>query len=114
VKRRPVLERTKDKIVMEGELEIAGARGTGTVEVTLDPPAHWTATIVKGGGKGSVYDYRLTAVPGGSRLDVVYHIRVKRWKSRLRVWLGRPVIRKQIGIMWDGFADSMKKDLPGA
>ncbi|HWH07586.1 MAG TPA: SRPBCC family protein [Candidatus Thermoplasmatota archaeon] len=112
VKRRPVLSRTKDKVVLEGELEMLGVRGVGTVEVTLLPPDRWVAEIVKGGGKGSVYEYRLTpAAGGGSRLDVRYRVRVRRWSSRLRLLLARPLLRRELDRMWDGFAESMAREL---
>jgi hypothetical protein len=111
VKRRPVLKREPGKVTMEGELELFGSFGTGVVEVALDPPAHYVATIVQGRGRGCVFDYRLTSVPGGTRLDVDYQIRVKRWSSRLRVALGKPLLRREIHRMWDGFAASMQREL---
>jgi hypothetical protein len=111
VKRRPVLKREPGKVTMEGELELFGSFGAGKVEVTLDPPAHYVANIVEGRGRGCVFDYRLTPVAGGTRLDVDYRIRVKRWRSRLRVALGKPLLRREIHRMWEGFAASMGKDL---
>lgn len=110
VKRR-VLSRSPTKIVMEGRIEMLGSGGDGLVDIDLDPPGHYRATIVKGRGRGSVFDYRLTSVPGGTRLDVVYGMRVKRWSSRLKVVLTRPAARRKIAKMWDGFADAMRKDL---
>lgn len=112
VKRRPVLSRTADKVILEGELEMLGVRGAGTVEVSLFPPDRWVAEIVKGAGRGSVYEYRLTATPeGGSRLDVAYRVRVRRWPSRFRLWIARPLIRRELDTMWDGFAASMAREL---
>src|ERR1051325_5318254 len=96
VKRRPVLSRSADKVVMEGELELLGARGVGKVEVALHPPDHYVATIVEGSGKGSVYDYKLAPIEGGTPLDVTYNVRVKRWKSRLRVLAARPVAPRSL------------------
>lgn len=112
VKRRPVLLRTRDRVVMEGELEMLGARGVGTVEVALHPPDRWVAEIVKGGGKGSIYEYRLTPIPGGCRLDVRYRVRVRRWGSRIRLLLARPLLRRELHRMWDGFAAAMERELP--
>lgn len=115
VKRRPVLSRTADKVVMEGELEMLGVRGAGTVEVSLFPPDRWVAEIVKGAGRGSVYEYRLTAEGDEAcRLDVRYRVRVRRWPSRLRLWVARPLIRRELGVMWDGFAEAMGRELSGA
>lgn len=111
VKRRPVIARTKDKVTLEGEIELLGSRGIGKVEVSLMPPDHYVANIIEGAGRGSVYDYKLTPVPGGkSRLDVNYRIRVKRWKSRIRVTLAKPFAKRRLNVMWDGFEAAMKKD----
>lgn len=111
VKRRPVLSRSEDKVVMEGELELLGVRGVGRVEVSLHPPDRWVAEIVQGGGVGSVYEYRLSPHPRGSRLDVRYRVRVRRWASRLRLVLARPLLRREIHRMWDGFAAAMEREL---
>lgn len=112
VKRRPVLERTRDKVVLEGELEIAGTHGVGKVEVDLHPPDRWVARVVEGKGKGNVFEYKLTPeAPDRTRLDVRYRIRVRRWRSRLKVWLAKGVTRRDLDRMWDGFASSMVKEL---
>lgn len=112
VKRRPVVSRSKDKVVMEGELEMLGVRGTGTVEVSLHPPDRWVAEIVKGAGRGSRYEYKLTPAPDGCRIDVKYHVRVRRWGSRLRVTFAKPLLRRELRTMWDGFAASMEREMP--
>ena len=114
VKRRPVLKREPGKVTMEGELEMLGVRGTGIVEVSLHPPARWVAEIVQGGGRGSVYEYQLSPTPDGCRLDVQYRVRVRRWSSRLRLMLAKPLLRRELNTMWDGFAASMAKDLSAA
>lgn len=111
VKRRPVLKREPGKITMEGELEMLGVRGTGIVEVSLHPPDRWVAEIVKGGGRGGLYEYQLSATPEGCRLDVRYRVRVRRWSSRLRLMIAKPLLRRELRTMWDGFAASMAKDL---
>lgn len=111
-RRRKVLSREKDKITMEGEIDLLGSRGAAIVEVALAPPSRWTATIVKGPSRGSVYEYALTPTAGGgSRLDVAYRVRVKRLSSFVKVALARPFARRRLHAMWEGFARSMAKDL---
>ncbi len=113
VKRRPVIERHADRIVMDGTLEIMGNKGSGKVEVRLFPPDRWVATIIEGAGRGSVYEYQLTAIDANrSRLDINYGVRAKRWRKRMMVRLARPFIRRELNTMWDGFAAAMARELP--
>lgn len=110
---RPVLERSETKVVLKGTVEVLGDKGTGLTEVDLMPPDKWRARIVDGRGRGSVYEYRLEPLDGGdrSRLVVDYHIRVKRFSSKLKVLLGRPFVRRELDRMWAGFAKSMDEEL---
>lgn len=114
VKRRPVLERSKDRVVLDGELEILGTRQRGTAEVLLFPPDRYEARITKNGQRRSTYRYRLTPVPGGTRLDVEYEVVTRRFGTWLKVALARPLVRREIHTMWNGFAASMAKDLAQA
>lgn len=110
--RRHVLERSDERVLMEGTLDLMGNTGSGKVEVRLMPPDHWQATLIEGAGRGSVYDYRLTALtPTSTRLDVVYNVRVKRLRKRLLVMLAAPFVRRHLDRMWKGFADAMARDL---
>lgn len=111
VKQRTVVQRGKDLVVLDGEIELLGTRGRGKVEVALFPPTRYVATIVEGRSKGSVYEYRLTPVAHGTRLDVEYRVRVKRVRSWLKVALARPLARRKLHAMWEGFAASMARDL---
>lgn len=111
VLQRKVVLREPGRVVIEGEIETFGRGRIGKAEVALDPPAHYVATLVEGPGRGSVFDYRLTPVAGGTRLDVVYGVRVKRWRSRLKVWLARPATRAKLERMWDGFDATMRREL---
>lgn len=113
---RPVLERSDQKVVLRGTVEVLGQRGTGMTEVDLMPPDHWRATIVEGRGRGSVYDYRLEPVAGGDRCRLVvdYHLRVKRLRSRIKLWLMRPLVRRELDRMWNGFAAAMDAELGGS
>lgn len=111
VKKRRVVSRDGNRIVLEGQIHSFGGVADGTAEVVLDPPRHYTATLVSGRGRGMEVDYRLTPVANGTRLDVVYQLRVRRWRGRLKLFLGRPVFRHEIARMWKGFADSMKQEL---
>jgi hypothetical protein len=115
VDKRPVVKREGDTVTLHGTLEILGNRGSGIVEVKLQPPDRYTATIVQGAGKGSVYEYALTPVsPTATRLDVTYNVRVKRLRKRILVAIARPLVRRDIARMWEGYAAAMAKDLSGA
>lgn len=112
VKKRPVVERGPNRAVLEGELEILGRKSRGRAVVTMHPPDHWVAQFQHGSGQGSVYDYRLT--PLGERrcrLDVSYRIHVRRWKRWVGIALARGRIWKELDRMWEGFDQSMRKDL---
>lgn len=112
VEKRPVLKREGNTVTLRGTLDILGKRGSGVVEIKLEAPRRYTATIVEGAGRGSVYEYQLTPVTATStRLDVTYNVRVKRFSRRIFVMLARPFVLRQLDRMWDGFADAMGKDL---
>ncbi|MHB8605137.1 MAG: SRPBCC family protein [Thermoplasmatota archaeon] len=111
IKRRDVVKRENDTVRLDAELHVAGVGGNGIAEVKLFPPDHYVATIVEGRGRGSVYDYKLTPQGNGTRLDVTYRIRVKRLSSRVKVWLAKPVAKRDLQKMWDGFTVAMKKEL---
>jgi hypothetical protein len=112
VERRTVAAREKDVVTLDATVTMFGVTGSGVAEVRLFPPDRWVATVVKGSGRGSVYEYRLTPAPGGgSRLDVAYRIAVRRWRSRLRVLFARPFARRELHRMWEGFARSMAEEL---
>ncbi|MGQ0535929.1 MAG: SRPBCC family protein [Methanobacteriota archaeon] len=111
IKRRPVVERGDNRYVLDGELEVLGMRPKARVEVTLYPPDHYEARVIEGSGRGTVYLYDLAPTPTGTRLTVRYRFRVRRLKSKIRLWLYRPLIRRELNRMWDGFAQSMAKDL---
>lgn len=114
VKKRPVIERTKDRVVMDGELEILGTRMKGIAEVLLFPPDRYEARITKREKRLSTYRYRLTPVAGGTRLDVEYEIVTRRFTTWFKIQLGRPFIRRELETMWRGFARSMEKDFAEA
>lgn len=111
VKKRPVVERRGNVVVLDGEIEVAGRRTAGRAEVHLFPPDRWEARFEK----GSVYRYRLTPRgPAACRLDVDYAVRTRRWKGWLLVQLAKPKVKAEIHTMWDGFLDAMAKDLAAA
>lgn len=109
---RRVLRVDGDTIRMEGKLNLMGSTGKGEIEVKLIPPYRWRATLLKGAGRGSVYEYRLTPIASDRvRLDVVYNVRVKRLSRRLMLMLLRPFLRRELAKMWAGYARSMETDL---
>ncbi|MCA1814650.1 MAG: SRPBCC family protein, partial [Halobacteriales archaeon] len=113
IKARPVVERTRDKVVLQGHLEVLGRTMSGTADVHLFPPDRWEARFrhKDGGLNGSVYLYKLTPTANGCRLDVDYRFRARRLKSKLRLTLAKPAIRRELDKMWDGFIASMERDL---
>jgi len=112
IQRRPVLERTQDKVVMEGEVEMLGQAGRGKVEVRLFPPDRWEAHVIDGRGRGTVYYYSLEPAPGGSRLRIRFRFKVRRLKGWIRLTLAKPLIRRRVATMWDHFAASMAREIP--
>ena len=116
VKRRPVIAREGNKVVLEGHLEIMGRQMQGTATVHLFPPDRWEAHLHFKNGRGTVYRYRLDPLPGGRqcRLTAEYEIPARRWTSRLKLHLARPLVMREIDTMWDGFAKSMEKELGAA
>lgn len=111
---REVVEETEDRIVLEGDLETLGRRMQGRAVVELDPPDHWTANLydVKGRPSG-VYDYRLEDADDGSHLVVDYEFAAPKLQHKLLLWLTRPLIRRELETMWDGFEAAMDQELAG-
>lgn len=110
IKRRDVIKREGNVVVLDGELETLGRRGKGIAEVHLFPEERrWIARLA--GGR-SVYDYRLTpAEGGGARLEVHYRIGARKWTQRLLLRLARRKALAEIDRMWEGFAQAMAKEL---
>lgn len=113
VKKRPVISRTKDVVVLEGEIEVLGNKAKGRAEVHLFPPDRWEARFTRrDGSPGSRYEYRL--VPQGAdrcRLVVDYRLAARRWTTRLRLMLLKPLVYRELDQMWDGFIEHMVRDL---
>lgn len=109
---RKVLERTPERVLLEVDNTTMGARMSGQAEVRLFPKEYRWEAHGTGRGRGVLYKYQLTPLgPDRTRLEVHYTHRVKRWRTRLVMTLGRPLIRRELDTMWDGFAASMAKDL---
>jgi len=113
-KTRRVISRTNEGAVLEAELQFGKSVIWALAEIKLSPPDRWQATFLKGPLKGSVYEYRLTPIPGGCRLDIDHHIRATRLRTWLTVMIGRRAILRQIHKMWEGFAASMAREIPRA
>jgi hypothetical protein len=113
IRDREVVERTEDRIVLEGELETLGRRMDGRAEVELDPPDAWTARLYDEKGRRSgVYRYRLEPTEGpGCRLVVDYELVAPKLRHKAMLWIGRPLIRRELATMWDGFVEAMREEL---
>jgi hypothetical protein len=115
IRDREVLERGEDEIVLEGELETMGRVRTGRARVELDPPDRWTAHLEDERGRPSGrYEYALHEVPDGCRLEVDYHVAAPRLRDKLLLWATRPLARREIDQMWDGFEEVMDRELSAA
>ncbi|HEV8361512.1 MAG TPA: hypothetical protein VGR28_13765 [Candidatus Thermoplasmatota archaeon] len=108
---RPVLERSAERVVLDGTVQLFGRRSRGTAEVRLFPPDRWEAHIVAGQGRGSVYRYQLTPTARGCRLDVGYDLCFRRARWWLAVHLLKPFALRDLDRMWAGFERSMLAEL---
>lgn len=106
---RNVLERTEEEIVLEGELKTLGRRLQGRARVELETADHrWVAHLEDRKGRpAGRYEYELDEHPDGCRLTVDYHVAAPRLRDKLMLWATRPLARREIDTMWDGFADAM-------
>lgn len=110
---RKVLEEDEDRIVLEGKLSTLGRRVDGTAVVKLDPPDHWRAHLYDTRGRPSgIYDYRLEPAEEGSELVVDYHLAAPKLRHKLMLWLGKPLIRRELDTMWEGFVAAMEEEIP--
>lgn len=110
---RKVLERTEDEIVLEGELKTLGRVLHGRARVELEPAEHrWVAHLEDRKGRpAGRYEYELDEHPDGCWLTVDYHVATPRLRDKLMLWTTRWLARREIGTMWDGFAEAMARDV---
>lgn len=116
IKRRIVVRREVDKdgrpveVELEGELETLGQRtGRGRALVKLWPDERrWVAELA--GGRW-VYEYRLAPTARGTRLVIDYRLGSKRWQRRALLTMMKPLIRREIDKMWDGFSAAMEREI---
>lgn len=112
VRKRRVVEENEDEVVLEGELETVGRTMEGRAVVELDPPDEWTARLFDEKGRRSgVYEYSLEPLDEGCRLVVDYKIAAPTLKHKALLWIGRPLIRRELATMWDGFVEAMDEEL---
>lgn len=113
VQARKVVERGPKRVVYDGETEALGARVSSRTEVDLAPPDAWHARVTRGPRTGSATDYRLVPVEGGCELTVTYRFVLRPAGRMLAFRLLKPLVRRELGRMWDGFARAMDADLGG-
>lgn len=111
VEMRRVTHRSPARIVYEGEQVVLGRRSTGTTEVTLHPPDRWEARVVAGPRLGSFTHYRLVPDGAGSRLTVHYHLQLDDARRMFLLRLAKPLVKRELSKMWDGFVGSMAGEL---
>lgn len=119
IKRRTVARKELDAqgrpvlYELDGELETLGmASGRGIAVVRIFPDEkRWVAEI----GKGAwVYEYRVVPAPKGSRIVIDYRFGSRRWRRRALLTLVKPLVRRDIAKMWDGFEAAMAREIPAS
>jgi len=110
---RRVVESSEDEIVLEGQLETLGREMEGNARVSLDPPTSWTARLYDHKERLSgIYEYELEPIDESScRLTVDYRLAAPRLRDKLMLTLGRPLVRRELSTMWDGFVEAMDREL---
>lgn len=111
--RTAIEERADDLIVFDGHIKTMGRDAHGHAEVELDPPDHWTAYLHDEKGRlGDIYDYRLEP-KGEDRCELVvdYAFAAPKLKHKLQLMVGKPLIRRKLDDMWDGFEEAMDREL---
>lgn len=114
IKRRPVVERTDEMVVLDATIEIFGKNVSRRAEIDLMPPNRWRARAIdKKGRTGDVYEYRLEPREGGatSELIVDYHFITPKFKHKLQLALLRRSVYRKLDKMWDGFFAAMADEV---
>lgn len=115
IQHRTVRERGEDHVILDAQLATVGRSGEGWARVELAPDDHaWTAHLhdTKDRHAGT-YEYRLRPAEDGtsSVLEVDYHIGAPKLKHKLMLYLAKPLVRREIDKMWDGFFEAMARDM---
>jgi hypothetical protein len=111
LEKRKVLERAKDRVVYEGETAVLGRRTWSVTEVQLTPPDRWEAKVTKGPRTGSFTHYRLVPKGDGCHITVDYHFVLDKPARMLLLRLAKPLVKRDLARMWDGFANAMQREL---
>lgn len=109
---RRVTLREKDRLVYEGGTQVLGVTTRAVTEVSLQPPEAWEARVLEGPRTGSSTSYRLIPQRNGCRLEVEYRFVFTDAKRAFATRLLRPLVKRSLGQMWDGFAQDMARELP--
>lgn len=114
IEHREVVESSEDEIVLEGQLETLGRNMEGIARISLDPPRAWTARLYDRKDRLSgIYEYELEPIDEDScRLTIDYQLAAPRLRDKLMLYLGRPLVKRELSTMWSGFQESMAEELP--
>lgn len=109
---RPSVERQGNVVTMTSLIRTPWGVRERIQEVTLDPEARtWESRIDEGYGAGSHHRYRLEPAGQGSRLVIDYGFAAPRLRDALYWRAVRPVLRRKLHRMWDGFEAGMDREL---
>jgi hypothetical protein len=108
---RKVRERSKDRIVYEGETMVLGRRNWAVTEVHLMPPDRWRARVVEGPRLGSATDYHLAPTARGCEITVTYGFVLIDPRRHLLLRIAKPLVRRELVKMWDGFEKDLRREL---
>lgn len=111
VAERRVVERGPGRVVYEGETAVLGVRTFSRTEVALSPPDRWHARVTKGPRTGSETHYSLVPVEGGSELTLTYRFVLQPAVRMALLRVLKPLVRRELSRMWDGFEDAMRREL---
>lgn len=111
IQMRRVIVREPGRVVYEGETAMLGVRAPATTEVTFEPPSRWRARVTHGPRTGSVVEYELTPEAGATRLQVTYHFVIRPAFRMVLLRVLRPLVKRELSRMWDGFEAALRQDL---
>lgn len=112
LRERRILDAPKGQARFEDRIRLLGQERRQTLEVDLQPPDRWVATVVDGAFTGSTILHELAAAPDGGTLLTVKHSLQVGLLTRLKLAFGAgATLEEELGDAWDGVVAAMKEEL---